>query len=92
MVFIIILSIISYALLEKIQVCSKSKPDGFESQVNLTKWCLLFAVLWFCNFAIGCQHMIVAGAVSTWYFKRYVLYNCSNVFLSFEKVMELGQN
>lgn len=67
----IITSSFSYITLERIRLCLKNKNHEYESQINVTKWGLLFASLWLWNFVIGCQHMIVASAVSTWYFKRY---------------------
>ncbi|GLV34017.1 Choline transporter-like 1 [Carabus blaptoides fortunei] len=36
----------------------------------LTRWYNLFAVLWMIQFVVGCQHMIVAGCVATWFFAR----------------------
>ena len=30
----------------------------------------LFGLLWLANFMIACQHMVIAGAVSGWYFTR----------------------
>ncbi|XP_058055555.1 choline transporter-like protein 1 [Anopheles bellator] len=36
----------------------------------LTRWYNLLAFLWFCQFVIGCQHMVIAGAVAGWFFTR----------------------
>ncbi|KAI4471354.1 choline transporter-like (slc family 44) [Holotrichia oblita] len=30
----------------------------------------LFCMLWMCEFIIGCQHMVLAGSIATWYFTR----------------------
>ncbi|CAH1108165.1 unnamed protein product [Psylliodes chrysocephalus] len=43
------------------------KKDGW---MKFTRWYNFFAMLWMTQFAIGCQHMIIAGAVAIWYFKR----------------------
>ncbi|CAG9855650.1 unnamed protein product [Phyllotreta striolata] len=43
------------------------KKDGW---MKFTRWYNFFAMLWMAQFAIGCQHMIIAGAVGIWYFKR----------------------
>ncbi|XP_040155385.1 choline transporter-like protein 1 isoform X1 [Anopheles arabiensis] len=41
-----------------------------DSTMLLTRWYNLFAFLWFCQFVIGCQHMVIAGAVAGWFFTR----------------------
>ncbi|RZC39006.1 choline transporter-like protein 1, partial [Asbolus verrucosus] len=38
--------------------------------MKLTRWYNLLAMLWMCQFVIGCQHMVLAGAISHWYFAR----------------------
>lgn len=38
--------------------------------MKFTRWYNLLGMFWLCQFVIGCQHMIVAGAVSKWYFTR----------------------
>ncbi|KAJ8919637.1 hypothetical protein NQ315_006163 [Exocentrus adspersus] len=38
--------------------------------MKITRWYNFFALLWMVQFVIGCQHMVIAGAVSTWYFTR----------------------
>ncbi|XP_056632057.1 choline transporter-like protein 1 [Diorhabda sublineata] len=38
--------------------------------MKFTRWYNFIAMLWMVQFIIGCQHMIIAGAVSIWYFKR----------------------
>ncbi|XP_049862995.1 choline transporter-like protein 1 isoform X2 [Schistocerca gregaria] len=38
--------------------------------MKVTRWYNLFAVLWFAQFCTGCQHMVIAGAVATWFFTR----------------------
>uniref|UniRef100_A0A182VRR9 Choline transporter-like protein n=1 Tax=Anopheles minimus TaxID=112268 RepID=A0A182VRR9_9DIPT len=40
------------------------------STMLFTRWYNLFAFLWFCQFIIGCQHMVIAGAVACWFFTR----------------------
>uniref|UniRef100_A0A182NLI3 Choline transporter-like protein n=1 Tax=Anopheles dirus TaxID=7168 RepID=A0A182NLI3_9DIPT len=41
-----------------------------DSTMLFTRWYNLFAFLWFCQFVIGCQHMVIAGAVAGWFFTR----------------------
>uniref|UniRef100_A0A182XV08 Choline transporter-like protein n=1 Tax=Anopheles stephensi TaxID=30069 RepID=A0A182XV08_ANOST len=41
-----------------------------DSTMLLTRWYNLLAFLWFCQFIIGCQHMVIAGAVAGWFFTR----------------------
>jgi solute carrier family 44 protein 1 (choline transporter-like protein) len=43
------------------------QKDGW---MKLTRWYNLLAMLWMCQFVIGCQHMVLAGAISDWYFNR----------------------
>ncbi|XP_077291052.1 choline transporter-like protein 1 [Arctopsyche grandis] len=38
--------------------------------MKITRWYNLFALFWFTQFIIGCQHMVIAGAVATWFFTR----------------------
>lgn len=33
-------------------------------------WYNVVGVLWIIQFVIGCQHMIIAGCVATWFFAR----------------------
>ncbi|RWS25920.1 choline transporter-like protein 1 [Leptotrombidium deliense] len=33
------------------------------------KWCHFFCLLWSCHFIIACQHFVIAGAVSKWFFR-----------------------
>lgn len=41
-----------------------------DSTMYVTRWYNLLALFWFSQFIIGCQHMIIAGAVATWFFTR----------------------
>ncbi|XP_056632052.1 choline transporter-like protein 1 [Diorhabda sublineata] len=41
-----------------------------DAWMKFTRWYNFIAMLWMVQFIIGCQHMIIAGAVSIWYFKR----------------------
>ncbi|XP_055609417.1 choline transporter-like protein 1 [Uranotaenia lowii] len=41
-----------------------------DSTMLFTRWYNLLAFLWFCQFIIGCQHMVIAGAVACWFFTR----------------------
>lgn len=41
-----------------------------DSTMYVTRWYNLLALCWFSQFIIGCQHMIIAGAVATWFFTR----------------------
>lgn len=41
-----------------------------DSTMLLTRWYNLLAFLWFAQFVIGCQHMVIAGAVAGWFFTR----------------------
>ncbi|XP_044269021.1 choline transporter-like protein 1 isoform X2 [Tribolium madens] len=38
--------------------------------MKITRWYNVLAMLWMCQFVIGCQHMVIAGTVSDWYFTR----------------------
>lgn len=38
--------------------------------MKFTRWYNLFGMFWILQFIIGCQHLIIAGAVSQWYFTR----------------------
>ncbi|KAL1518343.1 hypothetical protein ABEB36_001980 [Hypothenemus hampei] len=38
--------------------------------METTKFLNLFAMLWTVQFVIGCQHMVIAGAVVKWYFSK----------------------
>ncbi|XP_076335074.1 choline transporter-like protein 1 [Tachypleus tridentatus] len=37
---------------------------------QLMKWYHLFALFWFTQFIIACQHIVIAGAVASWFFTR----------------------
>ncbi|XP_076319239.1 choline transporter-like protein 1 [Tachypleus tridentatus] len=37
---------------------------------QLMKWYHLFALFWFTQFVISCQHVIIAGSVAMWFFTR----------------------
>ncbi|KAK5642484.1 hypothetical protein RI129_008651 [Pyrocoelia pectoralis] len=41
-----------------------------DSLIIFTRWYNIFVTLWILQFVIGCQHMVIAGAVSSWYFTR----------------------
>ncbi|KAL3284220.1 hypothetical protein HHI36_018383 [Cryptolaemus montrouzieri] len=43
------------------------EKDGW---MRLTRWLNIFGMLWQAQFLIGCQHIVIAGAVSIWYFTR----------------------
>ncbi|PSN43901.1 hypothetical protein C0J52_03676 [Blattella germanica] len=51
---------------------SKSEPATYEKDTTMkvTRWYNLLGLFWFAQFCIGCQHMIIAGAVSKWFFTR----------------------
>lgn len=53
--------------------------------IKITRWKNLFAMLWMTQFLVGCQHMVIAGAVSSWYFTRYQ----TNIKLSFTFLFQL---
>lgn len=38
--------------------------------MKVTRWYNLLALFWFSQFIVGCQHMVIAGAVITWFFSR----------------------
>ena len=38
--------------------------------MKVTRWYNLLALFWMSQFLIGCQHMIIAGAVGIWFFTR----------------------
>ncbi|CAH1398074.1 unnamed protein product [Nezara viridula] len=41
-----------------------------DSTMKVTRWYNLLAMFWMTQFCIGCQHMVIAGAVATWFFTR----------------------
>lgn len=41
-----------------------------DATMKVTRWYNLLALFWMTQFVIGCQHMIIAGAVATWFFTR----------------------
>lgn len=41
-----------------------------DNAIIVTRWYNLMAFFWVSQFIIGCQHMVIAGAVSIWYFTR----------------------
>ncbi|XP_031349133.1 choline transporter-like protein 1 isoform X1 [Photinus pyralis] len=41
-----------------------------DTTIVFTRWYNIFVTLWLIQFIIGCQHMVIAGAVSSWYFTR----------------------
>lgn len=41
-----------------------------DNTMKVTRWYNLMALFWTVQFFIGCQHMVIAGAVATWYFTR----------------------
>uniref|UniRef100_A0A6P7GMK6 Choline transporter-like protein n=1 Tax=Diabrotica virgifera virgifera TaxID=50390 RepID=A0A6P7GMK6_DIAVI len=47
------------------------KKDGW---MKFTRWYNFFGMLWMAQFIIGCQHMVIAGAVSIWYFKSTTIF------------------
>lgn len=44
-----------------------------DNTMKVTRWYNLLALFWSVQFFIGCQHMVIAGAVSIWYFSRLVI-------------------
>ncbi|XP_074034982.1 choline transporter-like protein 1 [Leptinotarsa decemlineata] len=60
--------------IESSGILSQKRPGVYyyekDDWMKLTRWYNFFAMLWMAQFMIGCQHMIIAGAVSVWYFKR----------------------
>lgn len=38
--------------------------------IKVARWYNLFALFWLVQFCVGCQHMVIAGAVSKWFFTR----------------------
>lgn len=45
-----------------------------DTTMKVTRWYNLMALFWFTQFIIGCQHLIIAGAVAKWFFTRYYIY------------------
>ncbi|KAK3925681.1 Choline transporter-like protein 1 [Frankliniella fusca] len=41
-----------------------------DTTTKVTRWYNLFALFWFTQFIVSCQHMVIAGAVSAWFFTR----------------------
>lgn len=40
------------------------------SMILVARWYNIIAGFWIIQFIIGCQHMVIAGAVATWFFTR----------------------
>lgn len=38
--------------------------------IKVTRWYNILAMLWCTQFVIACQHIVIAGAVATWFFTR----------------------
>lgn len=47
-----------------------------DNTMKVARWYNLMAMFWTVQFFIGCQHMVIAGAVAIWYFTRLVLLFC----------------
>ncbi|KAJ1528839.1 hypothetical protein ONE63_007213 [Megalurothrips usitatus] len=51
-----------------------SSPDNNyykkDTVTKVTRWYNLFAMFWFTQFVVSCQHMVIAGAVTAWFFTR----------------------
>lgn len=41
-----------------------------DDAMKVARWYNLLALFWTSQFFIGCQHMVIAGAVSIWFFTR----------------------
>ncbi|CAL4060761.1 unnamed protein product, partial [Meganyctiphanes norvegica] len=41
-----------------------------KSLVQNMRWYHIFGLLWFTEFVIACQHMVIAGSIAQWYFTR----------------------
>lgn len=41
-----------------------------DGAMKLARWYNILALLWCTQFVIACQHIVIAGAVATWYFTR----------------------
>lgn len=41
-----------------------------DTTMKFTRWYNLCALFWISQFIIGCQHMVIAGAVTSWFFTR----------------------
>jgi solute carrier family 44 protein 1 (choline transporter-like protein) len=47
--------------------------SAYLSQDDFTvaaRWINVVAFIWFTNFILGCQHFVIAGTISKWYFTR----------------------
>lgn len=43
-------------------------------EIRYMGWYHFVGLIWTTEFVFACHRMVVAGAVATWYFKRYVSY------------------
>ncbi|CAO1437826.1 unnamed protein product [Diamesa serratosioi] len=41
-----------------------------DAGILMARWINIFAFFWFSQFLIGCQHYVIAGSVSRWFFTR----------------------
>lgn len=44
-----------------------------DDTMKVARWYNVMAMFWMVQFIIGCQHMVIAGAVATWYFTRWAI-------------------
>ncbi|XP_062554590.1 choline transporter-like protein 1 isoform X1 [Armigeres subalbatus] len=58
-----------------------------DSTMLFTRWYNLLAFFWFCQFIIGCQHMVIAGAVACWFFTRNKTKLGSPILKSFSNLL-----
>ena len=63
------------ALIESTGDPDQHRQTGFVTYTKTTffKWARfyqLFGLLWLVQFAKACQHMVIAGAIATWYFSK----------------------
>ncbi|XP_018567705.1 choline transporter-like protein 1 [Anoplophora glabripennis] len=60
--------------IESSGILSEKRPMVYyyekDTLMKVTRWYNFFAMLWMAQFVIGCQHMVIAGAVAKWYFTR----------------------
>uniref|UniRef100_A0A1B6CV87 Choline transporter-like protein n=1 Tax=Clastoptera arizonana TaxID=38151 RepID=A0A1B6CV87_9HEMI len=56
--------------------------------MKIARWYNLLAAFWFIQFCIGCQHMVIAGAVATWFFTRDKTRLASPITKSFSNMVQ----
>jgi len=64
------MSIESSGYLYKKEIGVENYEYRKDGAMKFTRWYNLLALFWFSQFVLACQQMVIAGAVSKWFFTR----------------------